>query len=417
VNMVLDRPAAAGSAGSFLETVERLSADDASVARLFGSEGRGLRKVGRSSEQIARLAEAARFLAEVRDGVRPAYHLQEAMTTSDFPLMFGQIIDRLLLANYTAIPQTYRNYVKISTVTDFRQVYRFAMNGAQGVLSTVKELTEYPAASLTEARYAYAVNKYGKVIPLSWETIVNDQLGAFDDLPARLAISARNTEEKFATTLFVDASGPHASLYTSGNKNIINTSNGAATNNPPLSIAALQDAMTVLSKMVDSDGNPIVITATRLVVPPALKVTAKNILNALQIWITSAAAGGVPANTTASPTGLQQLISQNWMQNEVALDVNAFIPVVASSANGNTSWFLFADVASGRPALEMGFLRGHESPEIFMKDPNSIRVGGGAVGPMDGDFDTDSVQYKVRHVLGGTQIDAKATIASNGSGS
>src|SRR5207237_10324169 len=105
-------------------------------------------------------------------------------------------------ANYTAVPQTYRDYVKISTVADFRTVYRFAMNGAQGVLTQVAELSEYPEVALAEARYTYSVAKYGKVIPLSWETIVNDQLGAFDDLPNRLAISARNTEEKFATSLF-----------------------------------------------------------------------------------------------------------------------------------------------------------------------------------------------------------------------
>lgn len=405
----------AGEGAAFLDVIESMSDEQASVSRLFGGEGRSLRRAHHSPEKIQQLAEAARFLADVREGRRGAWQLQEAMTTSDFPLMFGQIVDRMLLANYTAVPQTYRDYVKIATVQDFRSVYRFAMNGAQGVLTQVAELTEYPEVALSEARYTYNVAKYGKVIPLSWETIVNDQLGAFDDLPQRLAISARNTEEKFATSLFADASGPHASLYTSGNKNQVIVANGAATANPPLSIAALQDAMTVLSKMVDSDGNPIVITAVRLVVPPALRVPAMNILNASQIYITSALAGGVPANTTATPAGSQQLIANNWMQSAVQLSVNAFLPVV-STTNGNTSWYLFADVSSGRPALEMGFLRGHESPELFMQDPDQIRVGGGASGPMEGDFQTDSVAYKVRHVLGGARIDPKATVASNGTG-
>jgi hypothetical protein len=36
---------------------------------------------------------------------------------------------------------------------------------------------------------------------------------------------------------------------------------------------------------------------------------------------------------------------------------------------------------------------------------------------MDGDFDTDTVEYKVRHVMGGTLMDPKAAVASNGSGS
>jgi hypothetical protein len=105
------------------------------------------------------------------------------------------------------------------------------------------------------------------------------------------------------------------------------------------------------------------------------------------------------------------------MKNRVRLSVDPYIPIVASSSNGSTSWFLFANPNNGRPALEIGFLRGHESPEIFIKAPNAQRVGGGNVNPMDGDFDTDSIQYKVRHVLGGVTQDNKMSVASNGSGS
>jgi len=102
------------------------------------------------------------------------------------------------------------------------------------------------------------------------------------------------------------------------------------------------------------------------------------------------------------------------MKARFRLNKDSYIPIVASSANGSTSWFLFGNPDNGRPALEMGFLRGHEEPEIFMKAPNSIRVGGG--GEDFGDFDTDSVEYKVRHIFGGTREDPKMTVASNGSG-
>jgi hypothetical protein len=71
----------------------------------------------------------------------------------------------------------------------------------------------------------------------------------------------------------------------------------------------------------------------------------------------------------------------------------------------------------GRPALIIAFLRGHEEPEIFIKEPNARRIGGGASDPMNGSFDTDSIDYKVRHVVGGRIVDGKATVASNGSGS
>jgi hypothetical protein len=54
---------------------------------------------------------------------------------------------------------------------------------------------------------------------------------------------------------------------------------------------------------------------------------------------------------------------------------------------------------------------------VFIKTGNQQRVGGGGVDPMNGDFDTDSIKYKVRDVIGGTLEDPKSFVGSNGSGS
>jgi len=77
---------------------------------------------------------------------------------------------------------------------------------------------------------------------------------------------------------------------------------------------------------------------------------------------------------------------------------------------------VFASPAEGRPAVEMGFLRGHETPETFVKLADSQLLGGGVTDPSEGDFDTDSIQYKIRHVFGGTRLDPKMAVASNGTG-
>ena len=392
---------------TFLDLVETINASDATVGRLFGSDGRGIRKMVRSSPHYQqRLMEAAKFLAEVYDGTRPVYHLQEALGTADFPLLFGDIIDRQLLANYRETPFSYRNYVKVGSVPDFRAVKRFAMNGAEAVLPAVGQQSEYPEVKLSDSVFQYSVGKYGKKIPFDWETMINDDLDAIKDIPARFGRAARRTEEKFATTLFVDVNGPIAGFYNTANKNRIHTENGASVNNPALSIQGLQDGILVLDSQLDFDGEPIVIDAVELVIPQSLRIVAENILNSTELWI----------NLAASAT-TQQLHTQNWMRGKVRLSINYYIPRVASTANGGTSWFLFANPEVSRPAIEMGFLRGHEEPEIFVKDPNAMRIGGGTASPMDGDFDTDSIQYKVRHVMGGTLIDPKATVASNGSGS
>lgn len=398
----------------FLDMLEAMNAADASVERLYAGEGVGLRSRRRADDPayVQRLTEATRFVSEVVSGRRPVRDLREmlsagyntplseTMTRSDFPLLFGDILDRTVLGAYEAAPPTWPNIAARRTVRDFRTVNRFSVQGGDsGALAEVKEVTEYPEVPMAESRYQVSVKKYGRRMSFSWEVFINDDLDQLRDAPRRLGRAAARSEDRFATDLYIGAAGPDAALYTAPNGNIV-------TSNPALSIDALATAMTQFATMTDTYGEPIVLDAVVLVVPPALEIKALSILNATELRITGAAAGA-GANT--------EMQVRNWMQNRVRLVVNPYIPVLASS-NQNTSWFLFAQPTSDRPALEMDFLRGHESPELFQRLPDAQRVGGGT-DILDGSFDLDVIDYKVRHVFGGGIIDPKMTVASNGSGS
>jgi hypothetical protein len=380
-----------------LEVIEDLKAEEASPKALFGGEGNKVR--GRATDKKA-LVEAAEFVQQVQDGTRPLRHLEEAMTTSDFPILFGDILDRQLLGSYVATPSIWTSFAKRGSVRDFRSKKLIAMDGAEGILDEVKEREGYPEDDLVASKDEYSVKKFGRRLDLSWETLINDDLDAFRDLPTRLGRAAKRSEDKFATSLYVDAAGPHASLYTVGYANKV-------TGNPALSIAGLQTAFLTLTNQRDADGMPIFIDAVTLVVPPALMVTAENILNAIQIEMTDQ--GG---------SASQKLIAQNWMKSKVNLVVDPWIPFIATS-NQNTSWFLFANPNTGRNALEVGFLRGNEEPALYERLPNARRVGGS--GTAMESFEDDSRAWRVRHVFGGARLTstggAKATVASNGSGS
>ena len=387
----------------FLDLLESVRADQASVATLFGDAGASARHgaMRETVEYQRRLAEAAALLGDVMAGRRPDYLLREAMTTSDFPLLFGDIMDRAVLASYREYTPVWENFAQSRTVRDFRTVNLFALDGAEAVLDAVPERTEYPMAGLTETRYQLTVGKYGRQVSFSWETLINDDLDSFASLPARLGRAARRTEQRVMTALYVDASGPHASMFTAGNANIV-------TGNPALSIAGLQTAYGVLAAMEDADGEPILIEAVELVVPPALEMTALSIVNATELIIDPNAAAG---------TAQQQIKTANWIRQRVRVSVDPYIPAIASTANGSTSWFLFASPSNGNPALIGARLRGHDAPEVFIKESNQRRVGGGGVNPLDGDFATDTVDYKVRHAFGGARANPKMAVASNGSGS
>lgn len=393
---------------TFLDLVETYRHHDASMDRLYGSEGSrvgGRHTVGKGQRQnpvyLRQVTEAAKFLDAVRTGHAPMWRLQEAMSTSDFPFLFGDILDRQMLSNYAEQTYMWSSIAKRSTVSDFRLVKRFAVDGAQGQLSPVGEREEYPEGKVVDSKYSYSVQKYGKRIPFTWETMVNDDLNALQDIPERLGRAARRTEAKFVTTLYANNTG----FYTSGNKNQVITANGASANNPTLTPSGLQDAMIVMAKQVDTDGEPIAIDSVTLVVPPDLEIQANNILAASQVWL----------NDRGGATN-ERLVITNWMKGRLTIAVDYYLPIV-DGTHGTTGWYLFANPNSGRPALEVGFLRGHETPELWIKEPNARRIGGGGVNPADGDFDTDSIHYKVRHVFGGTTIDGKMSVYSNGSGS
>jgi hypothetical protein len=178
---------------------------------------------------------------------------------------------------------------------------------------------------------------------------------------------------------------------------------------------------------VDLDGEPISIEDFTLVYPPALDVVAKNILNATQVWMNDQG-GTIGDPGSGGNVSFQRLLADNWAKNIVRPAKNYYLPIV-NTTNGSTAWYLFANPKNGRPAMQQSFLLGHEMPELFMKAPNQIAIGEGRMGPgvgsmnmsgndqanpMDGDFLTDSIIYKIRYVLGGTLLDPKMGLASTG---
>jgi len=99
--------------------------------------------------------------------------MREALTTSDFPYLFGDVLDRRLLASYKAVDPVWKAFVKMSTVRDFRTAYRFAVTGGDQHLEEIPEKGEYPASGRAEKRYSLAVKKYGRQFDISWEALNN----------------------------------------------------------------------------------------------------------------------------------------------------------------------------------------------------------------------------------------------------
>lgn len=345
---------------------------------------------------------------------------REAMTTSDFSALTADVLDRELWGYYTAVPIPNLGVAKKATLRDFRNKKIFLEDGMVTPFGKLGEFEVYSQRTINDSTtpnaspIQYYPDVYSAGAKISWRAIINDDLGIFKDIPQRLALGAQRTIHKFITTLYTDVNGPHASLFKAAAANLITPTYGAVNTNPSLSFAGLADGLTVLMRQIDSGGDPILIPGSLyLVVGPALWATAKNLLNQLTTEVTIL--GGDAGSGANYPKTKVQV--NNWIIGNLILVHDPYMRIVASSASGSikdTMWMLIADPgAQARPALEIGYLTGYDTPQLFQKQPNTMRIAGG-VDPMMGDFYTMATEMKSIVSFGGTQGDGRSAVASTG---
>jgi hypothetical protein len=352
------------------------------------------------------------FANAYNDGGRVG--LRETMSVSDYTALYVDVLDRMFYGYYNTAPIPNKPLVKMRSLRDFRTVKRFLEDGATTPLVIVKNGSSVPERAIgPETVITYYPDLYAARTSINWRAIVNDDLGIFQDIPKKLAIAANRAIQKFITGLYVQSSGLNTNLYKAGYTNLITTAYGAASNNPALSIQGIQDAFKVLAKMLDADGQPIVLMGSLyLWYGPANIAKAQNLMNLIQSYVQ---VEGGTSNAQGFPAQFLQV--NNWAVRNMTPIMDQYIPLVCTTAGTqDTMWGLTYDPnAQNRPSLEMGFLTGFDTPQLYQKVPNTMRVGGG-VDPMMGDWRSMDQELKIITVFGGTQIDGRSTVASTGQG-
>jgi hypothetical protein len=345
-----------------------------------------------------KVLEAARMYdAAYAGNYRAIADFTEALTRSDFSYLFGVAMDKALLDAYEATPSVWTQFATATTVRDFKAKKLEDLLGGRGYLDEVEEGAQYPQGTVSDAEYSITAKKYGRRIGITWEATVNDDLDALRTLPNRLATAARITEDKLATGALVTATGPDSTFFASGHSNLIS-------GNPVLTQANLASAIaTLLARLDTTDSIPIIVPKLVLMVPPALQMTAEDIVQTTQ------------RRVTASST--ESLVAGNGLPIGITVVVNPYISAIDVSATKNTTWYLLPAPDGPRPAVAAAKLRGHETPDLRLQNSTGVRVGGGTVDPSEGSFEIDAITYRVRHVFGAANVDWTATYASTGAGS
>jgi len=323
-------------------------------------EYRGMSLLDMARESLEVAGEKTRGMSQ-REIAQAALNLRSGShSTSDFPLILGNTVNRVLRQAYEYAPRTFTPFTRKTTAKDFRAMTRTQLSGLVGNFDQIAENAEYKAGSLTDAAESYSVYKYGKKIIISWEALINDDLAAFTRIPTAIAQKAAQKQSDLVYAIFT--ANPNMAdgkaLFHADHGNL--TSSGTA-----LSIDSLGVMRKSFRVQKGIENDFLNLAPQHLIVAPEKEQLAYQFTST---QYTPATAGTV---NPVSNTNLNVIVE----------------PRLSALASGN-SWF-----GAGNPnmvdTIEYAFLEGEG--ELFTEQ----KVG----------FDVDGLEIKARMVFGAKAID------------
>lgn len=267
----------------------------------------------------------------------------QGFSTISISTILSNNANKFLMQGWNAIDMSPMEIAAIRNVRDFKEITTVSLTGNLD-FEKIGPDGEIPHGVLSEVTYGNKADTYAKMLAITRQDIINDDLSALTDVPMKLGRGAANTlNDLFWTEFLILVSD---GFFSSGNNNI---NEGIAT----MTFDGLDATETIFMNQTNpEDGSPLLVQPAILVVPTALKNRAIALMSDEQRIITG-------ANTTIP-------------------DVNVFsgrFRVVSSPSisnakyTGNTSvgWWMLADPME-LPVMQIAALNGRVEPVVETAD-------------------------------------------------
>ncbi|MDS9467344.1 Clp protease ClpP [Paracoccus sp. MBLB3053] len=265
-------------------------------------------------------------------GEKEQVMMQAMHTTSDFPAIFENALNKQLLEKYQLAAPTYRQISRKRNFRDFRPM-PLVRTGDFPTLKPINEAGEIKWGTFGEGREQAVISSYGVGVSISRQMMINDELGAIDEVLSNYGMTVALFEEStfYAFALAATMADGNAIFHaTHGNLG----SGGAAS---AINTAAVAAGRAAMRKQKSVDGNTLNIVPNILLVGPDKETEAEMFVAAI------------------TPTA--------------TANVNPFsgrlTPVVTAEISGN-AWYL---LSSANPCWVHGYLEGSEAPRLRTEEP------------------------------------------------
>ncbi|MDS9468206.1 ATP-dependent Clp protease proteolytic subunit [Paracoccus sp. MBLB3053] len=256
--------------------------------------------------------------------------MEASHSTSDFPAIFQNALNKVLLERYSEFTPTYRAIAKKRNFRDFRPM-PLVRSGDFPMLLPVGETGEIKWGSFGESGEAAVIVPYARGLTISRQMMINDDLGAINDMLSSYGETIAHFEERtfYAGALSAVMSDGNALFHaTHGN---LASSGGAIDKD---TVSAGRAAMRVQESV---DGLKLNLSPSILLVGPESETEAEMFV----------------AQITPNATDAVNPFSGKLK------------PIVTTEIEDG-AWYL---LSSRAPCWVYGFLEGQEAPRVRTEEP------------------------------------------------
>jgi hypothetical protein len=267
-----------------------------------------------------------------------------SMGTSDFAHLLANVAGKRLRNAYEENPGSYRTWARRApNAPDFKSMSVVQLAGTPDLLQ-VNEHGEFKYGSMSDGKETYALLTYGRIVSLTRQAMVNDDLRAFDRLVAGFGNSAARLENRtvYAQLTSNPTMGDGVALFHADHANLASGGGSA------LSATSLKAMRTAMRKQKGLQQEELNLVPSYLIVPAALEQDAYQLTSANYVPATKAE---INEFRQGGRTALEPVI-------EPILDANSATAWYSAASSGqvDTVEFTYLDGAEG-PVIEseMGF--------------------------------------------------------------
>jgi hypothetical protein len=294
--------------------------------------------------------------------------VSRAITTSDLPYVLQDVVNKSLFEGYQTASETWQVWCDIGSVSDFKK-HKLIKVSELDDLDEITEENEYKYGSISDQQEEYKIATYGKLFKISRQTIINDDLGALTDIPAKHGeAAARKIGDIVYSILTTNPTmGDGVALFHSSHGNIGTPGT--------ISETTIAEAIKLMRMQKDMRGKRrLNIVPQYIILPVSLEGKAEIFFNSTVF--TSDNAGSTRTNPYAG---------------------NRFTRVYEPRLDdaSETAWFMAGPKGK---TIKVFFLNGNQTPYLETRDGWSI----------------DGVEYKVRIDAGAAAVDWKALVKNAG---